>query len=250
MSGQATEGPARKPLAAALAEEGGSPLRKYQDLYVGRRSLPALIGYELRTLSAVVPGAPGFLLRKLFCRSLFARAGRGLLIGRQVELRCPGRISIGDNAVLDGGSVLDAKGAGSKIRIGDALLLGRNSILSCSEATIDLGDDVSIGPHCFIRAGLAPVTIGSAVTIGANCSVVSGAPGYARTDVPMKHQIGRTDGVTVGDDVWLGVGVSVVDGARIGSGAVIGAGAVVIDTIPERAIAVGVPARPIGYRGD
>jgi acetyltransferase-like isoleucine patch superfamily enzyme len=57
-------------------------------------------------------------------------------------------------------------------------------------------------------------------------------------------------GIVVGDDVWLGFGVVVLDGVRIGKGAVVGAGSVVTRDIPDNAIAVGVPARVVKMRGD
>jgi acetyltransferase-like isoleucine patch superfamily enzyme len=53
----------------------------------------------------------------------------------------------------------------------------------------------------------------------------------------------------VGDGAWLGAGAKVLDGVDIGANAVIGAGAVVRDSVPERATAVGVPARVVGTRG-
>ena len=49
----------------------------------------------------------------------------------------------------------------------------------------------------------------------------------------------------VGDGAWLGHGVFVGPGVRIGRGSVIGANAVVLEDVPDRAIAVGVPARTI-----
>jgi acetyltransferase-like isoleucine patch superfamily enzyme len=56
--------------------------------------------------------------------------------------------------------------------------------------------------------------------------------------------------VFVGNDVWIGQGVSIVrkPGLTVGDGAVIGAGAVVTKSIPPYAIAVGIPARVIRYR--
>ena len=56
--------------------------------------------------------------------------------------------------------------------------------------------------------------------------------------------------VYVGNDVWIGQGVSIVrkSGLTIGDGAVIGSGAVVTKSIPPYAIVVGVPARVIRYR--
>ena len=54
----------------------------------------------------------------------------------------------------------------------------------------------------------------------------------------------------VGNDVWIGDGACILSKGSIGDGAVIGAGAVVVDKIPAYAIAVGVPAKVIGYRFD
>ena len=239
----------RETLVDTLSSEAKSPLQKYKEIYVGSNSLSALLRYELLTLFlSTLPGALGFTLRKVFYRLLFAEIGRETIIGPHVTLRCPGRISLGNHDLIDGNVVLDAKGADSRIRLGDAVLVGSNSILSCLAATISIGDDVSIGPHVCIRAGLAPVHVGSQVTIGSHSALVSGNPDFRRPDIPMKRQLGSTMGIHVGDDVWIGIGVKIVDGVRIGSGSVIGAGAVVIDDVPDRVIAAGVPAKVIGTR--
>ena len=50
------------------------------------------------------------------------------------------------------------------------------------------------------------------------------------------------------DNVWLGARVAVLGGVTIGSGAVAGTGAVVTKSIPEMAIAMGVPARVVKMR--
>lgn len=54
----------------------------------------------------------------------------------------------------------------------------------------------------------------------------------------------------IGNDVWIAAGAQVLHNVTIGDGAVIGANAVVTKDIPPYAIAVGVPARVIGYRCD
>jgi acetyltransferase-like isoleucine patch superfamily enzyme len=54
----------------------------------------------------------------------------------------------------------------------------------------------------------------------------------------------------IGNDVFIGANVTMLDGVKVGDGAVIGAGAVVTKDVPPYAIAVGVPAKVVRYRFD
>jgi acetyltransferase-like isoleucine patch superfamily enzyme len=54
----------------------------------------------------------------------------------------------------------------------------------------------------------------------------------------------------IGNDVWIGANVVVMQGVNIGDGAVIGANAVVTEDIEPYSIAVGVPAKTIRKRFD
>lgn len=67
--------------------------------------------------------------------------------------------------------------------------------------------------------------------------------GGGRIPTVVKHDL-----CEIGNDVWIAAGAQVLHKVRIGDGSVIGAGAVVTHDIPPYAIAVGVPARIIGYR--
>jgi len=51
--------------------------------------------------------------------------------------------------------------------------------------------------------------------------------------------------VTLGDDVWVGIGAIILKGVSIGPGARIGAGAVVSRDVPAGAHVEGNPARPV-----
>ncbi len=51
----------------------------------------------------------------------------------------------------------------------------------------------------------------------------------------------------IGDNVYIGPNVCIVEDVRIGNSATIGAGAVVVKNIPDNAVAVGVPAKVISY---
>src|SRR5690606_25385501 len=92
------------------------------------------------------------------------------------------------------------------------------------------------------------VLIGDGVRIGAYTSVLGFEHSFDDPDLPVFRQPLTSEGVRVGDDVWIGTHVVVLDGVRIGSHAVVGAGAVVTRDVPDWAVTVGNPARVVGDR--
>lgn len=232
----------------SLKNESQSGLKKYQQIYVGKSSLFALVKYEVMTMLSYVPGAIGFVLRKMFYKKFVGKIGKGAVFGPGITFRCPGQIHIGDNFTADGNAVLDAKGNNSFIELGNSIFIGRNTIFSCASAGIKLGNNVSLGPNCYIRASRGSVVLGSFITMGAGCIIISGNPGFKSLEIPMMNQDSEAKGITIGNDVWMGVGVRIIDGVKIGNGCIIGAGAVVTKDIPDFSIAVGVPAKIISNR--
>ena len=49
--------------------------------------------------------------------------------------------------------------------------------------------------------------------------------------------------ITIGNNVWIGAGTTVLGGVTIGDNTVIGAGSVVTKDIPSNVIALGVPCK-------
>ena len=237
-----------RPLVSQLAADDESPARRYRRLFVGEPSLGALIRYELVTGTlGSLPGAAGFLLRGRAYPRLFARVGRGTVFGRGLTIRSPGRISLGRAVMIDDQCVLDAKGEGSAIDLGSQILLGRNSILTCTDATITMGDTISIGPFCFF-ASKSHIRIGSNVSIGSGTHVMAGGHAHDDPDTPIILQERVHKGIVIEDGVWLGSGCKILDGVTIGHDSIIGAGAVVNKDIPPWSVAIGIPARVVEKR--
>jgi acetyltransferase-like isoleucine patch superfamily enzyme len=225
-----------------------SAARRYRRLFVGRESFGAFIRYELLTSGlGQLPGALGYALRKRFYPSLFNRMGRGTVIGRGVVLRAPGSITLGDHVMIDDYAVLDAKGPTSRIELGNQILIGRNTILSCADARISFGSLISIGPFCFF-ASKAFIDVGSNVSIGSGTQVLAGGHAYDDPDTPIIKQARIHKGVSIADDVWIGTGVTILDGVTVGRGSILSAGAVVTKDVPEYTVVVGNPARVVQRR--
>lgn len=53
---------------------------------------------------------------------------------------------------------------------------------------------------------------------------------------------------TIGDNVWIGPGVCIVEDVHIGNNATVGAGAVVTKDVPEGSTVAGVPAKVISHK--
>jgi len=242
---------AKTELQARLTDERTSAARKYQELVVGKSGKLALLKYELTMLLCnAVPGALGFALRKFLYKRLFQHVGRGVVFGRNLVIRHPARISLGDNVVLDDNCVLDAKGESEEgITIEDGVFIGRNTILSCKGGSISLGENTNVGSNCLIHAE-SPVRVGKHVLIAAYCYLVGGGNhDFSRTDIPIIQQPSVTKGgISIGDGAWLGARATILDGVSVGHDSIVGAGAVVLESLPEFAIAAGVPARIIKHR--
>jgi acetyltransferase-like isoleucine patch superfamily enzyme len=149
--------------------------------------------------------------------------------------------------MIDDHAVLDAKGAESAIQIGDQVLLGRNSILSCNASSLTVGNFVSVGPFCFL-VSRSELKIGSNVAIGAGTYMLGGGHAFGDPDVPVIHQARISKGIVIEDGAWIGIGAKILDGVTIGQNSIVGAGAVVSKDVPPWTVALGNPARVVEKR--
>jgi acetyltransferase-like isoleucine patch superfamily enzyme len=223
---------------------------KYKDIFVGRHGPIALLKYELLTWLSGVSGALGYALRKALYPALLGEVGKGVVFGRHLTFRHPHKIRIGAGAVIDDFAVLDAKGEENDgISVGEQVYIGRNAILSCKEGSIRLGDCTNISANCTLLSE-TEISLGRYCFLAGNCYLVAGGNhSFADVAKPIMLQPSLAKGgIRVGDDVWLGAGVIVLDGVTIGSHSVVGAGSVVSIPLAEYAFARGTRALKIQDR--
>lgn len=113
-----------------------------------------------------------------------------------------------------------------------------------------IGKYSSIGNHVKIIAGTHPIRI-----------FASTHPAFYSLNTPMslsyvnsnryeeyKYVIGTKTSVIIGNDVWIGSYVKIMEGVQIGDGAIIGANSLVTKNAEPYGIYVGNPAKLIRYR--
>lgn len=110
---------------------------------------------------------------------------------------------------------------GYNIEIGENFYINHNSVM-LDGAKIKFGDNVFVAPNCGFYTAGHPI------------------------DVEQRNEgLEVALPITVGNNVWIGGGVSVLPGVTIGDNTVIGSGSVVTKDIPSGVIAAGNPCRVI-----
>ncbi|MCF4120721.1 acyltransferase [Antribacter sp. KLBMP9083] len=129
----------------------------------------------------------------------------------------------------------------------DVLELGDRTYLAAHVYTsgeLRAGRDCTVNAFTVVRGR---VTLGDSVRIGAHTSILGFNHSIA-PDVEVFRQPQTSRGITIGDDVWVGSHVVVLDGVTVGNKAVLAAGAVVTKDVPAGAVVGGNPARVIKWR--
>jgi acetyltransferase-like isoleucine patch superfamily enzyme len=167
---------------------------------------------------------------KLFtvlARGAFAHVGSRTVLELPIRLTGESGIAIGDDVYVGAGSWLQVLGAGS------------------GAPQLEIGDGTSIAGACTISAAES-VRLGERVLLARNVYIADHSHAFDDIRLPVLDQgIDRVAPVTIEDGAWLCENVVVCPGVRIGRGAVVGANAVVLQDVPDHAVAVGAPARVV-----
>lgn len=130
-------------------------------------------------------------------------------------------------------------------RFKNAVIMPNSSI----DQNCVIGEYTYIGHNCFLTKAI----IGRYCSIANNVSIGSGDHNLTRISTSSIFYQNPYEELTkkeclIGHDVWIGVDAIIKRGVKVGNGCVIGANSFVNKDIPDFAIAVGSPAKIIGYR--
>ncbi len=173
------------------------------------------------------------------------RWGSGSHISWDLMLHNPDAIMLGTNVRIGKGVKLVSY-AGGAIDIGNNCTIYDSAQIESIRDPVNMGSDCSLNPFAIIRS-CGKVSIGNGVRIGPAAQILAMNHSWSDPDRPIHAQPVVGDGITVGNNVWIGSAALVLDGVSIGSNVVIGAGAVVTKSIPSCSIAIGNPARVIKH---
>jgi maltose O-acetyltransferase len=111
---------------------------------------------------------------------------------------------------------------------------------------VDYGSRLHIGAGTFVNFALTAldvvdIRIGRDCQLGPNIQLLT--PIHPLEPAPRREGWEAAEPITIGDNVWIGGGASIMPGVSIGDDSVIGAGSVVTRDVPPRSLAVGSPAK-------
>jgi acetyltransferase-like isoleucine patch superfamily enzyme len=183
-------------------------------------------------------------------RRLLAYVTHKPYISPLAQISCA-NLEIGASCFIDDYVTIYGHADGGRVTLGERVHLYRGTIIEIGAGgSVTIGHDAHIQSNCNLKGFKCDTHIGAHVQMAPGCAFSPYQHGFSDPTRSMREQPITSKGdIVVGEDVWFGLGVKVMDGVTIGDGAIIGAGAVVLGDVPARGIAVGVPARVIGRRG-
>jgi len=136
----------------------------------------------------------------------------------------------------------------SAVSFGSGTTIKPYAIIITSGGRVVLGRQCNLGQFSIISTKKKDVIIGDFVRMGPHVNLIASNRRFERRDIRILEQGVSEKGITIGNDVWIGAGATILDGVHVGEGAVVAAGAVVTKDVPAYSIVGGVPARNIGER--
>lgn len=119
--------------------------------------------------------------------------------------------------------------------------------------TVHLEDNVLVRRNaCISNSPNEHIYIKKYTAIAFNCTIVTASHrstvGIPQIILGPSHLNDKSQDLTIDEDVWIGINVTIMPGANIGRGAVVAACSTVTKPVPPYALVAGSPAKIIGVK--
>ncbi|WP_446744403.1 acyltransferase [Silvibacterium acidisoli] len=163
-------------------------------------------------------------LRRILFRAMCRQAGHDIRIAPEVMLKHPETFELGDSVFIGAQTMIQGR----------------------FDGTCRIGNHVWIGPHSYFDA--RHLVIEDYVGWGPGAKVLGSSHTGSPIDIPIISTELQIKPVIIGYGADIGTNATILPGVHVGAHSIVGAGAVVTESIPEYAVAVGVPARIVRFR--
>ncbi len=194
---------------------------------------------------------------KLFLQILlirFVMIIRGILflrkkvfLGANCKVSNKKNIHFGKNVTIEKNTIIDGF-ASEKIIIGEGSRIGAYSWITCTSHLSKYGKGLKIGSNSAIGrfsefGASGGIEIGNDVIMGSYISFHSENHNFFSVSKLIREQGVTSEGIKLGNNIWVGAKVTFLDGSIVGDNTVIAAGAVVKGEFPSNVVIGGVPAK-------
>lgn len=176
-------------------------------------------GYIIYILSLIRGGRISILAKK---------AGKHILLGKNVHLRGIKFVSVGSSVTFGEYSIITAYKSIDKV------------------PKLNFGNNCNIGPYNHITC-INEIKIGDGFLSGRWVTITDNSHGsntFSEQLIPPgERSLFSKGAIVIGKNVWIGDKATILPGVNVGDGVIIGANSVVTEDIPSNCIACGNPAK-------
>jgi len=179
---------------------------------------------------------------------------RGIIFGKGIFFLFPGVTIIGKSNCNFGRYCTLGKNtkiisyANNVVKFGEFAKIGDYSIVSCTSSIkkigygFELGNHSGFGEFCYFGS-VGGIVIGDNVIGGQYVSFHSENHIVSVDDKNANFSKTKSDGISIGNNCWVGAKVTFLDGVHIGNNCIVAAGAVVTKSYGDNVVIAGVPAK-------
>lgn len=192
------------------------------------------------------------MFRGMFYSLVYKNISRSIFVGKKIKMISKKNISIGSKTKIQDGVYIDALSR-KGVKIGENVVIGRNSRIECTGSLqsvgkgVIIGDRTTFGNDCIFGAA-GGIEIGDDVVAGQLIRFHSENHNFTDVSKLIRDQGVTHKGIKIGNNCRIGSGSVFLDGSQLGNGCVVAANAVVTKKFPDNVVIAGVPAKIIKVR--